>query len=257
MTQSPPHPSGPTSAGRRPAGLARFLPLGVIALAAVAIFATGAYKYVSLDTLRDNRAALEAFVQERLLLAVIAYALAYVVMTALSLPGATLMSLIGGFLFGPLLGTAAVVVGATIGAAIIFTAAKTAFGDALRSRAGPFARKMEDGFRKNAFSYLLLLRLIPLFPFFIVNIAPALFNVSLRTYFLATLIGIIPGAFAFVSAGAGLGAVLDSGGELQLSGLLTQPAVLTPIIALSVLAILPIALKALGVIPDSKKESQN
>lgn len=246
-----------TEPAARPTGLIRYLPLGVIAATAVAVFATGAYKYISLDTLREHRATLEALVEDRLLLALLAYALAYVVMTALSLPGATLMSLIGGFLFGPFLGTAVVVVAATIGAAVIFTAARTAFGDALRRRAGPFARKMEDGFRRNAFSYLLLLRLIPLFPFFIVNVAPALFNVSLRTYVLATLIGIIPGAFAFVSAGAGLGAVLDSGGELKLTGLLMQPAVLTPIIALSILAILPIALKALGVLPGSKKEPQH
>ncbi len=235
---------------------ARFLPIGVIGVAAAAIFLSGAYRYLSLETLREHQTTLEAFVENRLVVALLLYALLYIAVTALSLPGATLMSVLGGFLFGPFLGTAAVVFAATIGAAIIFTAAKSAFGDTLRTRAGPFARKMEAGFRQNAFSYLLLLRLIPLFPFFIVNVAPALFGVTLRTFVVATIIGIIPGAFAFVSAGNGLGAVLDSGADLQLSGLLTQPAVLTPIIALSLLALLPIALKAFGVLPSGKKDTQ-
>jgi uncharacterized membrane protein YdjX (TVP38/TMEM64 family) len=240
-----------TAAARGPA---RFLPLAIIAVAAIAVFATGAHRYLTLDALRENRAILEAFVSDRLAVAIGVFALLYIAATALSLPGATILSLIGGFLFGPLLGTATVVVAATIGAAIIFTAAKTAVGDALRKRAGPFARKMEEGFRRNAFSYLLLLRLIPLFPFFIVNIAPALFGVNLRTFVLATFIGIIPGAFAFVSAGNGLGAVLDQGGDVKLTGLLTQPAVLIPIVALSLLALLPIALKATGLMPSATKE---
>lgn len=235
-----------THDAKRQPGLWRYLPLGLIAIAAATVFATGAHQFLSLETLREHRTSLEAFVENRLLAAVAAFALAYIAVTALSLPGATLMSVIGGFLFGPMLGTFVVVSAATIGAAIIFVAAKTAFGDALRRRAGPFVQKMEEGFRRNAFSYLLLLRLMPLFPFFIVNIAPALFNVKLRTFVLATLIGIIPGAFAFVSAGNGLGAVLDSGGELNLVGLLRQPAVLTPIIALSLLAIAPNAMRAFG-----------
>lgn len=239
----------------RAKGIARFLPLALILVAAIAIVASGAHRHLSLESLQENRAALEAFVDDRLLLAVGGFALLYISATALSLPGATVLSLMGGFLFGPVLGTATVVIAATIGAAIIFSAAKTAVGDALRVRAGPFARKMEDGFRSNAFSYLLLLRLIPIFPFFIVNIAPALFDVKLRTFVVATLIGIIPGAFAYVSAGNGLGAVLDKGGELQLTGLLTQPAVLIPIAALSFLALMPIALKALGVMPSAPKDA--
>jgi uncharacterized membrane protein YdjX (TVP38/TMEM64 family) len=111
---------------------------------------------------------------------------------------------------------------------------------------------MEEGFRENAFSYLLILRLVPLFPFFLVNIAPAAFNVKLRDFALATFIGIIPGAFAYASAGAGLGAVIEKGGEVSLDGLLTDPKILTPIIALSVLALLPIVLKRLGVISNKK-----
>jgi uncharacterized membrane protein YdjX (TVP38/TMEM64 family) len=243
-----------TDVAKPRAGFARFLPIGLIALAAGVIFATGAHNYLSLETLRGNRAALEGFVERNLPLAVAAFAAAYIVVTALSLPGATLMSVLGGFLFGPFLGTGVVVFAATIGAALIFSAARTALGDSLRTKAGPFARKMEDGFKRNAFSYLLLLRLIPLFPFFIVNIAPAIFDVKLRTFTLATFIGIIPGAFAFVSAGNGLGAVLASGGDLELAGLLAKPEILTPIIALSVLAMLPIALKASGALKTAEEK---
>lgn len=239
----------------RSGGLKRFLPLALIAVFAAAVFFSGAWRYLSLETLREHRAAIEAFVADRLLLSLLIYALIYIGATALSLPGATLLSVVGGFLFGPFAGTVAVVIAATIGAAIIFTAAKTAVGDTLRKKAGPFARRMEDGFRANAFSYLLLLRLIPLFPFFIVNIAPALFGVKTRTFVLATFIGIIPGAFAFVSAGNGLGAVLNGGANLDLKGLLADPAILTPIVALSLLALLPIALKAFGVLPKKRPQA--
>lgn len=243
-------------AAAKPPGLLRFLPIAVIAAAAAAVFLTGAHKYLSLDSLRENHAALETLVEKRLLFALLAFAAAYVVVTALSLPGGALMSLVGGLLFGPFLGTAVVMLAATAGAAIIFTAARTAVGDSLRRRAGPFVKRMEDGFRSNAFSYLLILRLVPAFPFFVVNIAPALFDVKLRTFILATFIGIAPGTFAFVSAGNGLGAVLESGGEIKLTGLLTQPAVLTPIVALSVLAMLPVLMKSRGRMSESKKESR-
>ena len=200
---------------------------------------------LSLDALSARHEALSAFVAGNRPLAIVIFTLAYIGVTALSLPGATVMSLLGGLLFGPALGTALVVISATIGAAVIFQAARTAVGDTLRTRAGPFAARMEEGFAENAFSYLLLLRLIPVFPFFIVNIAPALFKVKLTTFLAATFIGIIPGAFAFVSAGNGLSAVMREGGEVELTGLLTQPDILTPIIALSALALVPIIAKAL------------
>ncbi|MEZ5920746.1 MAG: TVP38/TMEM64 family protein [Parvularculaceae bacterium] len=233
--------------------LFRFLPIAIIAAAAAAVFASGAYKLISFETLRTHQAGLETFVSEHYFAAIAVYGLIYIAATALSLPGGLVMSLVGGFLFGALAGTGIVVVSATIGACIIFAAAKSAFGDALRKKAGPFVKKMEDGFRDNAFSFLLLLRLIPVFPFVVVNIAPALFNVRLATYALATFVGIIPGTFAYVSAGAGLGAALESGGEVELSGILLKPEVITPILALSVLAVLPIILKRFGIDPLQRK----
>lgn len=225
--------------------LFRFLPLLIIAAGFVAFFASGASRYLSIEWLRENYAALQDFVAARFVLALTLYMAAYVVLTAFSLPGATAMSLAGGFLFGAGVGTAAVVVAATLGATAIFLAARSALGEALKSRAGGFIEKFEAGFNKNAFSYLLLLRLIPLFPFFIVNLAPAFTKIRTSTYVLATFIGIIPGAFAYVSAGRGLGAVFESGGEVTLTGLLTKPEILTPIAALSILALLPIFFRKL------------
>jgi len=221
----------------------RFAPIGVIIVAAAAFFLSGAHRYLSLAALKEHHQFLEGFVAGNFVLALGIFVSVYIAVTALSLPGATLMSVLGGFLFGTLAGMAAVILAATTGATIIFLAAKTAFGDVLRRKAGGFIKRMEQGFKENAFSYLLLLRLIPLFPFFVVNVAPAFFGVKTRTFFFATLIGIIPGVFAFVSAGKGLGVVLKSGGELNLTGLLLQPAVLTPIIALSVLALIPVGFK--------------
>ncbi|RZO69093.1 MAG: TVP38/TMEM64 family protein [Parvularculaceae bacterium] len=237
-------------------GFMRFLPLILIGVAAIAALRLGVTDYLSLDALRENYQALTAFVEARFWVALILYMAAYITVAALSLPGAGILSITGGFLFGTFIGLGAVVVAATIGGTLIFLAARTAFGDFLRKKAQGFIKQMEQGFNNNAFSYLLLLRLIPIFPFFVVNIAPAFFGVSTRVFFLATLIGIIPGAFAFVSVGTGLGAILEAGGDISLSGLLTKPEILTPIIALSVLALIPIIAKALGVKTPSSATEQ-
>jgi len=244
QTDDATHAEDPAAAPVKRGLLVRFAPVAVILAGIALFFGLGLNRYLSLAALQENYEALRAFVEDNFLVALLAYAGAYIALTAFSLPGAGIMSLLGGFLFGPVVGTILVVAAATVGASIIFTVAKTAFGDALRAQAGGFARRMEAGFNENAFSYLLLLRLVPLFPFFVVNIAPALVGVPLRTFFLATLIGIIPGTFAYVSAGNGLGRVLELGGEVKLSGLLTQPEILTPIIALSVLALIPVVYKA-------------
>jgi len=134
------------------------------------------------------------------------------------------------------------VVAATIGATILFIAAKTALGDLLRAKAGPFLQKMEAGFREDALSYLLVLRLIPLFPFFIVNLVPAFLGVSLRVFVIATFGGIIPGSFVYATVGAGLGSIFDAGGEFSASGILT-PEIITALVGLAVLALLPVAYK--------------
>lgn len=196
-------------------------------------------RFLTFDALQENRAWLVSEVAERPWIVMLVYGVAYIVMVALSVPGGLFMSVAGGFLFSLPTATMLIVVTATVGACILFMAAKTALGDSLRSRAGPQIKKFEAGFQENAFSYLIVLRLIPLFPFFIVNLAPAFLGVRLRTFFLATFIGVVPGTFVYASIGSGLGAVLDRGEEPDIS-LITDPAVLVPLIGLAVLAALPI-----------------
>jgi uncharacterized membrane protein YdjX (TVP38/TMEM64 family) len=229
------------SGGDKPAKglIARFWPLAILALGLGLFFALGLDRYATLDTLRDNRQALAQWVAGHLALAVLIYIVAYAAMVAFSLPGALAATLTGGFLFGTVLGGLATVVAATIGATILFIAAKTAFGDLLRAKAGPAIKRMEEGFRENAFSYLLVLRLVPLFPFFLVNLAPAFLGVTLPVFVAATFIGIIPGTFVFASLGNGLGAVFDAGRSPDL-GLVREPQVILPLLALAALALVPV-----------------
>jgi uncharacterized membrane protein YdjX (TVP38/TMEM64 family) len=136
------------------------------------------------------------------------------------------------------------VIGASLGATMIFLAARTVLGDVLRARAGPFLQKLEAGFRENELSYMFVLRLVPLFPFWLVNLAPAFLGVRTSTFVGGTFVGIIPGAFVFASVGTGLGAVLAAGGTPDGSALL-QPHVILPIIGLALLAMIPVVTKRL------------
>lgn len=218
----------------------RWLPLlGLLALA-LAVYASGLHRQLSLATLQSQRGALQGFVSAHPLTAPLAFVLTYTVATALSLPGAVLLTLSAGFLFGTWLGSLLSVLGATAGAVVVFLIARTALGSALRDRAGPWLQRMEAGFREDAFAYLLVLRLIPLFPFWLVNLVPAFLGVPLATYAVATFLGIIPGALVFAGVGSGLGAVLDRGGQPDL-GLILQPQVLGPMLGLAALALLPMA----------------
>lgn len=223
--------------------LKRFLPLGVIAIALGAFFALGGPDYVNLDSLKENRDVLAGFVSDHLIASVLGFILIYATLTAISFPGASFLSIFGGFMFGTLIGGSAIVVGATIGAVGIFLAARYAIGDALTKKAGPYMKKFEKGLKENEFSYLFILRLIPAFPFFIVNIVPALFDVKLRNYALTTFLGIIPGCFVYASVGAGIGAIFDQGGEVKLGGLMTQPKILLPILGFITLSLMPIIYK--------------
>lgn len=222
--------------------LGRLLPLVILAAGLGAFFVLDLGQYVTLDALKENREFLQTFVAENTALAFTVYMAVYAVMVAFSLPGALIATLTGGFLFGTVFGGLATVVAATIGATIVFLIAKTALGDTLRAKAGPGIQKMEAGFQKNAFSYLMVLRLVPLFPFFLVNLAPAFLGVKLRTFVIATFFGIIPGTFVFASVGNGLGAIFDEGGEPNL-GIIFQPEVLGPILALAALSLVPVIYK--------------
>ncbi len=217
----------------------RLLPLGVLLVAVGLAFGLDLHHYLSFATLEAHHQAMLAFVDERPLTTAIAFTAVYAGSVAVSLPGAAILTIAGGFLFGIWLGSLLAVTGATTGAVAVFFVAKTSLGDSLKARAGPWLRRMQDGFNENAISYLLVLRLIPLFPFWIVNVVPAFLGVRLRDYVLATFLGIIPGSLVYASVGNGLGAVLSAGDEPDL-GLILQPAVLGPIVGLAALALLPV-----------------
>jgi uncharacterized membrane protein YdjX (TVP38/TMEM64 family) len=178
------------------------------------------------------------------LLAAAVYVLCYAAVVALSVPGAAIMTLAGGFLFGVPTGASLTVIGATLGATVLFLIARFAAGDFLRRRAGPFLARMTEGFRKDAFNYLLFLRLMPVFPFWAVNLAPALLGMPLVPFVLATALGIIPGTVIYTAFGAGLGGVFDAGGEFDLADVFS-PTLIAASIGLGLLALLPVAVKRL------------
>ena len=188
----------------------RWLPVGLLLVVTALVFAMGWHHYLSLKTIGLNFHGLKSFIGDHPFSSIATFIVAYIVIVALSLPGALVMTLTGGLLFGWALGAAASVLGASVGATVLFLVVRSSFGATLASRAGPFVATLRDGFRENAFSYLLFLRLIPGFPFFIVNLVPALVGVPLSTFVLATAFGIIPGTIAFALAGAGLGSAVDA-----------------------------------------------
>ena len=217
----------------------RLLPALLLLGGLAAAWAFGLPDYLSCAGLRDNRAWLLKGVAENYPLTLALFFLVYVLAVALSLPGGAVLSVAAGFLFGTLPATILVVFAGTLGAVILFIAARTAFAEVLKARVGPWLDKVQREFLAEGFSYLLFLRLVPLFPFFVVNLVPAFLGISLRSYALATLIGIIPGTFIFASVGAGLGSIFDSGGTCSLENILTVQ-VLISLIGLALLALLPV-----------------
>jgi len=186
----------------------RFTPLAIVAGLLVAAYAADLHSYLSFDTLSANKALIDAFVAENFALAMVAYLLIYIAAVSLSFPGASLLTIAGGGIFGWFIGGTLTLVGATIGASIIFLIAKTSIGDYLAEKAGPRMTKLRAGFQKNAFSYLLTLRLAPVVPVWITNLAPALFGMDLLRYATATFIGIIPGTYAYSFIGNQAGAAV-------------------------------------------------
>ncbi len=217
----------------------RFLPLIVIAAALITFFALGFHKYFTLDTLKEQRETLTGFAQNNLILAMLVMIGIYAGAVSISFPGASLLSIFCGFMFGPLIGGTVIVIGATIGATVIFIAGRHAAGDMLAKNAGSYLARLEAGFSKNAFNYLLILRLIPAVPFWVLNLAAAAFRVPTKSYVIATFLGIIPGCFVYAGVGDGIGAAFDSGNEINL-GIIFEPRVLLPLIGLAVLASLPV-----------------
>jgi uncharacterized membrane protein YdjX (TVP38/TMEM64 family) len=216
-----------------------------VALALTIAVAVGAFFYfdlgqfLSLQTLKDNRDRLLAFTEAHYAAAVGLFVVAYAAVTGLSLPGAAIMTLAGGFLFGAVFGTILVNLGATTGATLAFLVARYLFRDAVERKFGKWLGPFQEGFAKNAFSYLMTLRLIPLFPFFVVNLVSGLTRINLSTYVAATALGIIPGSFVYAYAGRQLGTI-NSLKEIA------SPNVLAAFVLLGLLAVVPIIYKKLS-----------
>jgi len=226
----------------RPFAWRRLMPVLIVMAGMVMFFSLGLERYLSIEALRQHQSTLRAWVETSGVLAAVIFMAVYMVTVALSLPGATVLSITSGFLFGVVWGTALAVVSATLGGTVLFVIAKTALGDALRARAGPWLHTLEAGFRAHALSYLLVLRLVPLFPFFVINLVPAFLGVPLATFVLGTFIGIIPGSLAYVSVGAGLGSILATGETFSVTGVLT-PRIVMALVGLAVLALVPVVYK--------------
>ena len=218
-----------------------WIALGVVALLA-ALRLTPLGDLLSLETLARHREALAAHVARHAALAAATFVVIYVAVVAFSLPGATVMTLAGGFLFGAVSGTALTVVAATTGATLVFLFARRIFGADALDRLGPRAARLAAGIRREAASYLLVLRLVPLFPFVLVNLVPAFAGVRLPVFVLTTLFGILPGSAVYSLAGAGLGDVLEAGGAVELGSVLS-PQVLGALLGLAALSLAAIPLR--------------
>jgi uncharacterized membrane protein YdjX (TVP38/TMEM64 family) len=222
----------------------RAVPVGLMLIGTIAFFALDLQRYLSFEELSRRRDALLAWRDGHQALAVLVFVSLYALAVAVSVPGAIWFTIIGGFLFGVVAGTAYAVVAATLGACAVFLAARYLVGDVLRAKAGPGIRKMEAGFRKHALSYLLVLRLIPIVPFWLVNLVPAFVGVPLRTFFVGTALGIIPGTLVYTCVGNGLGVVIHQGGTPDL-GIIFEPEILAPILGLALLALSPVLYRRL------------
>lgn len=236
-----PEPSeDPARAGRSAA--ARTLPFAIIVAILALGYAFGLQDHLSLSALGERRDVLRAYVDTNFGSSFVTYLAIYTIAAAIAFPAQAVLSVIGGFLFGWLAGGAAIVVGATTGASILFLATRSAFGRVLRRRGRGTAARVAEGFRENAVGYLLVLRLAPVFPFFLVTIAAALFDIRLRSFILATFFGILPGVFAYAWLGQGLDSVLvaatAAGREPSVADLVT-PEITIAFFVLAAVAMLP------------------
>lgn len=227
----------------------KLFPLLLIIAFSIIAWALGIHHYFTFDFFKTHQESLELFIAHNSLLSALIYIISYITVVGISIPGATFMTLIGGFLFGQWIGTCYAVFSATIGATLLFLSTRMASVDLLEKKAGSWAKKMQQGFQENAFSYLLTLRLIPIFPFVAVNLVAAFAQISLRTFFLGTLFGIIPGSFVYVSMGVALHEVIQKPNFSP--NIVLNPKILMALVGLGLLSLLPVLYKHL------KKEDLN
>jgi len=240
MAAEKPADAPPTRKGPR---LKRYAPLLVLLAVLAAAYALGLHRQLSFEALAQHRQAMTDFVAAHPVAAVAAFLAAYILFTAAMIPGALWLTIGGGFLFGLAGGAIATVVGATTGATLLFLVARSALGEPLRRRAGPFLKRLESGFQENPFSYMLTLRFLPVVPFPVANIAPAVLGAQLWHYIPATALGILPGVIAYTWIGSGLGAVFAAGEEPNLAGFARQ--LLPAFFALAAVSLAPVLIKRL------------
>ena len=217
----------------------RLMPILLLAAGLGAALVFDLHHFMGFESLSENRNAILSWKHDNYSLSIAVFIVAYGIATAISLPAAIWMTIAGGFMFGTVKGGVLVLVGATLGATVIFLAARYAFADYFHVKCSGAVQKLEAGFKENAFSYLLVLRLVPLFPFWLVNLVPAFLGVSTPIYVVSTLLGIMPGTFVYASLGNGLGMIVDKGGMPDLA-IIWSPQILLPLLGLSVLAMIPV-----------------
>jgi len=234
--------------------LKKWAPVTLLVIALGSAWGFGWFDYLTLSNLIKHRMELMEFVVSHLYLGLLTYILIYAALVAISFPGASLLTIISGFLFGGILAGIATIFAATMGAVVIFLIARSSFGSLLAKKTGPFIKKMVDGFQQDAFEYLLMIRLTPVFPFWVVNIVPALLNMRVLPYAIATFIGIIPGTFAYAFIGAGLDSIIAAQEaanpgcaevgtcQIDVSALLT-PGIIIAMFGLAFISILPVIIK--------------
>ncbi len=238
--------------------MTRYIPLIILAAALALIFGMG-WHTVVIREIGLNLDSIQAFVSENLLLALVLFALAYAAAVVLIPPAGSVMTIGGGLVFGALFAVPATVIGATLGATLLFLIVKTSLGKAIADKAGAWVEKLRSGFQDNALSYMLFLRLVPAFPFFVVNVVPGLLGVPLRTYVIGTFIGIIPGTTAYSLLGEGAGSIFAEANtayraceaangadactySLSFANLVT-PQLIAAFAALAVVALIPVVIK--------------
>lgn len=221
-----------------------WLPLGIILLITVLFFSLNLEQIFTLQTLKSQHIALIDWQSKNFILATLLFCFVYILIVACSIPSASFLTIVAGFLFGPFFGTFLVVASATIGAYLIYFAVSLSL-NLWQKKETPWLNKLRAGFKKNAFCYLLTLRLVPIFPFWMVNIAPALLNISSKTFIFATFIGIIPGTAVYASLGCGLKNILNKTEELDFM-LLVEPQILFPLTLLALLAMSPVLYKKIS-----------
>jgi len=227
-----------------PRHLLRLTPLVLVIVGIWLAFHFGLNQYLSFEAIKTHKDLLLEWINTNYVLSVLFFMLAYIVVVTLSIPGAVFLTLTAGFLFGSVLGTVYVVVAATIGATCIFLIVQFSLGQWLAEKNGTWVTKMQEGFQENALQYLLFLRLVPLFPFPVVNVVPGILNIKKSTYVIGTFFGIMPGSFVYAWLGHGLGYAFSNGQAPNLS-IIFEPPVFWPLVGLATLSLIPIAYKRL------------